>query len=193
MDQFTQVIINQDLKLREQDSLVVQWYRICLCKRLRFDPWKIPWKRKWQPTPVFAWEISWTEKPESMEPQRVRHEGAQHNNKKPKGVKACLSYLITKRKTKKERKTSHYLYPLPPTLTTFNASDCSPILLLCPTREAVFLLVPEQVTTTPRLYLAPSPVVPSSSSYNSLPAHEAVSYLYPWRSLTSLFWHSSHY
>ena len=25
------------------------------CKRLRFDPWvrKIPWKRKWQPTPVF--------------------------------------------------------------------------------------------------------------------------------------------
>ena len=25
------------------------------CKRLRFDPWvgKIPWRRKWQPTPVF--------------------------------------------------------------------------------------------------------------------------------------------
>ena len=31
------------------------------CKRHRFDPWvrNIPWKRKWQPTPVFflAWKI----------------------------------------------------------------------------------------------------------------------------------------
>ena len=27
----------------------------CRCRRLRFDPWagKIPWRRKWQPTPVF--------------------------------------------------------------------------------------------------------------------------------------------
>ena len=27
----------------------------CQCKRHRFDPWvgKIPWRRKWQPTPVF--------------------------------------------------------------------------------------------------------------------------------------------
>ena len=27
----------------------------CQCKRCRFDPWvgKIPWRRKWQPTPVF--------------------------------------------------------------------------------------------------------------------------------------------
>ena len=27
----------------------------CQCKRLGFDPWvrKIPWRRKWQPTPVF--------------------------------------------------------------------------------------------------------------------------------------------
>ena len=25
------------------------------CRRLRFDPWvgKIPWRKKWQPTPVF--------------------------------------------------------------------------------------------------------------------------------------------
>ena len=25
------------------------------CRRYRFDPWvgKIPWRRKWQPTPVF--------------------------------------------------------------------------------------------------------------------------------------------
>ena len=37
-------------------SLVVQIISICLqCRKLRFDPWvgKIPWRRKWQPTPVF--------------------------------------------------------------------------------------------------------------------------------------------
>ena len=31
----------------------------CQCRRLQFDPWvgKIPWRRKWQPTPVFLpWE-----------------------------------------------------------------------------------------------------------------------------------------
>ena len=30
------------------------------CRRLGFDPWvrKIPWKRKWQPTPVFLPEKS---------------------------------------------------------------------------------------------------------------------------------------
>ena len=41
-------------------SLVAQWQRIHLqCRRgrrLRFDPWvrKIPWRKKWQPTPVFS-------------------------------------------------------------------------------------------------------------------------------------------
>ena len=27
----------------------------CRCRRLEFDPWvrKIPWRREWQPTPVF--------------------------------------------------------------------------------------------------------------------------------------------
>ena len=32
------------------------WLKMCLqCRRPRFDPWvgKIPWRRKWQPTPVF--------------------------------------------------------------------------------------------------------------------------------------------
>ena len=36
--------------------LVAQWYRIHLqCRRPGFDPWvgKIPWRKKWQPTPVF--------------------------------------------------------------------------------------------------------------------------------------------
>ena len=34
----------------------LRWYRICLqCRRLGFGPWfrKIPWRRKWQPPPVF--------------------------------------------------------------------------------------------------------------------------------------------
>ena len=38
-------------------SLVAQAReRICLqCRRSRFDTWirKVPWRRKWQPTPVF--------------------------------------------------------------------------------------------------------------------------------------------
>ena len=36
-------------------------YRVCLqCGRLGFDPWvgKIPWRRKWQPTPVLLPEKS---------------------------------------------------------------------------------------------------------------------------------------
>ena len=34
----------------------LRWLRICLqCRRPGFDPWvgKIPWRRAWQPTPVF--------------------------------------------------------------------------------------------------------------------------------------------
>jgi len=36
-------------------SLVAQMVRTCLqCRRLELDPWvwKIPWRRKWYPTPV---------------------------------------------------------------------------------------------------------------------------------------------
>ena len=46
-------------------SLVVQTVSVCLqCERPGFDPWigKIPWRRKWQPTPVLlALKIPWTE------------------------------------------------------------------------------------------------------------------------------------
>ena len=38
----------------------------CQCRRTRFDPWvgKIPWRRKWQPTPVFLpGKVPWTEEP----------------------------------------------------------------------------------------------------------------------------------
>ena len=47
------------------------------CRRHGCDPWirKIPWRRKWQPTPVFlAWRIPWTEEPgrlQSMGSPRV--------------------------------------------------------------------------------------------------------------------------
>ena len=50
------------------------------CRRHGCDPWirKIPWRRKWQPTPVFlAWRIPWTEEPGrllSMESQRLEHD-----------------------------------------------------------------------------------------------------------------------
>jgi len=35
-----------------------------------FDPWirRIPWRRAWQPSPVFlAWRIPWTEEPGSLQ------------------------------------------------------------------------------------------------------------------------------
>ena len=50
-------------------------------RRCRFDSWvwKIPWRRKWQDTPVFLprKKISWTEEPgglHSKGPQRVRQD-----------------------------------------------------------------------------------------------------------------------
>ena len=64
-------------------SLVTQWEKIHLhYRRCRFDPWvrKIPWRRAWQPTPVFlpgkshfCQKISLTGL-QSMGSQRVRHE-----------------------------------------------------------------------------------------------------------------------
>ena len=43
---------------REGVSQVTQWESDCQCrrrKRLRFEPWvrNFPWRRKWQPAPVF--------------------------------------------------------------------------------------------------------------------------------------------
>ena len=41
---------------KQKHSQWLRWYRICLqCRGPRFDSWvgKIPWRRKWLPTPVF--------------------------------------------------------------------------------------------------------------------------------------------
>ena len=50
----------------------------CQCRRLRFDPWvgKSPWRRQWQPTPVFLPGKSQGQRNQrwSMESQRVRHD-----------------------------------------------------------------------------------------------------------------------
>ena len=42
----------------------------CQCRMRRFNSWvgKIPWRRKWQPTPVIlAWKIPWTEEPDGLQ------------------------------------------------------------------------------------------------------------------------------
>ena len=55
----------------------------CRCSRYKrrgFDPWvgKIPWRRAWQPTPVFLpGNIPWTEEPGGLQSkglQRVGHD-----------------------------------------------------------------------------------------------------------------------
>ena len=52
----------------------------CQCrrhKRCRFDPWvgKIPWRREWQPTPVFLGIILWTENPGGLRGLQMRKAG----------------------------------------------------------------------------------------------------------------------
>ena len=85
------IVVNLDL---DYISLMVQMVTICLqCRRhvsmpplwhalLRpgFDPWvgKIPWRRAWQPTPVFlTGESPWTKEPGGLHSigwQRVWHD-----------------------------------------------------------------------------------------------------------------------
>ena len=41
----------------------------CQCRKCGFDPWvrNIPWRRKWQPGNILAWEILWTEEPGGLQ------------------------------------------------------------------------------------------------------------------------------
>ena len=69
-----------DICIPCQASLVAQIVKyLPQCRRPGFDPWdgKIPWRKSWQPTPVF-WpgESPWTEQPgglQFMGSQRVGH------------------------------------------------------------------------------------------------------------------------
>ena len=71
-----------DLNLRSEDGrlkiLIIANHIIRIhlqCRRSRFDSWvwKIPWRRKWQPTPVFLpGKSPWTEKPGGL--QSTGHE-----------------------------------------------------------------------------------------------------------------------
>ena len=67
------------------------------CGRPGFNPWvrKIPWRRMWQPTPVFlTWRIPWTEEPgglQSMGSQKVGYDWATKRNRR---ISAEVSYLI---------------------------------------------------------------------------------------------------
>ena len=52
----------------------LRWLSVCLqCGRPGFNPWvgKIPWSRKWQPTPVFLPEKSHEQRLQSTRLQRV--------------------------------------------------------------------------------------------------------------------------
>ena len=51
-------LVNFFWKCKSWASPMTHWKRICLqCQRYRLDHWdgKIPWKRKWQHTPVLLW------------------------------------------------------------------------------------------------------------------------------------------
>ena len=65
------LFVGISFQLEIRDSLVAQTVKICLqCKRPRCDPWirKMPWRREWQPTPVFLpREFPWTEKPGGLQ------------------------------------------------------------------------------------------------------------------------------
>ena len=57
-----------------------QWRIHLQHRRLGFDPWvgKIPWRRAWQPTPVFLHgESPWTEEPGGLQPMKSQRAG--HN------------------------------------------------------------------------------------------------------------------
>ena len=70
----------------------------CQYRRCRFDPWvgKIPWRRKWQPTPVFllgqspidrgAWQAAVHEVAESDMTERPNNNNRLKKNKKNRVV-----------------------------------------------------------------------------------------------------------
>ena len=93
----------------------------CQCRRYRrcgFDPWvgKSPWRRKWQPIPVFLpGKIPWTEEPgrlQSMGLQRVGHDWANECTRMhaPCSTENCIQYPMRNR-TGKEHFVSFFSDP----------------------------------------------------------------------------------
>ena len=93
----------------------------CQCRRYRrcgFDPWvgKSPWRRKWQPIPVFLpGKIPWTEEPgrlQSMGLQRVGHDWANERTRMraPYSTENCIQYPMRNR-IGKECFVSFFSYP----------------------------------------------------------------------------------
>ena len=93
----------------------------CQCRRHRFDPWvgKIPWRRKWQPTPVFL--------PGEFQGQRSL---------------ACYSQWCRKESDTTEQLSTHQCIPsiihslLHPTL-----EECTDFLCFCEWILSVLVLV----------------------------------------------------
>ena len=77
-----------------------QWRIRLQCWRPGFHPWvrKIPWKRTWQPTPVFLpGESPWTQEPGRLQPlglQRVGHDwAAKHSTCIDSDLKSRCSWI----------------------------------------------------------------------------------------------------
>ena len=79
-----------------------RWRIRLQCGRPGFNPWvgKIPWKRTWQPTPVFLpGESPWTEEPgrlQSMGSQRVGHNWETKHTHTKYPVKRFTNHSIKK-------------------------------------------------------------------------------------------------
>ena len=69
-----------------------QWWIHLQCRRPGLDPWvrKIPWRRVWQPTPIFLpRESPWTEEPgglQSRRSQRVGHDWVTKHTYRPNTI-----------------------------------------------------------------------------------------------------------
>ena len=88
---------------RWSDNRYIQGFRgcsdgICLqCVRPGFDPWvgKIPWRRAWQPTPVFLpGESPWTEEPGELQSKGLPRVGHNWVTKHSTGINVSLIYLL---------------------------------------------------------------------------------------------------
>ena len=114
----------------EEKGRLPQWLRheesTCQCRRcrrLRFDPWvrKIPWRRKWQPIPVFLpAESPWTEEPGGLQSLGVTKSQirlkAYHSHTQKKKIIIRLtdnfSFAILMLQDNKETPTEHFGWKL---------------------------------------------------------------------------------